>query len=109
MDKTALGYGDINFKEHKTNLLILDFLITQKDHIGCYVIHEPSLHKALDGKADSTLFPTQTYEGFIDKLSLCDFALLPLFESELNACKSDLKVIECLAHGVVPICSAYAA
>ena len=38
-----------------------------------------------------------------------DVGICPLTASEFNACKSDLKIMECLAHGTVPLVSAEAA
>lgn len=88
---------------------ILAFLNENPDRLACKVLHEPSLSDALSETADCEFVPTQNYAGFINQLAECDIAISPLFETEFNACKSDLKLIECLAHGVVPICSAYAA
>lgn len=110
-EKPALFFGALNreddFKEQCDGMV--DFLIAQKDNVACHIVHEPSLFNAMDGRGDATLHPTQTYENFIKLLSEMDIALLPLVENEFNACKSDLKLIECFAHGVVPIVSSFAA
>ncbi len=109
--KPILFFGALNREEEwKSECAdIVDFLIKRKEDISCSIVHEPSLFKALNNKADAVFHPTQTYENFINLLAQSDFALLPLFENEFNECKSDLKVIECLAHGVIPICSSYTA
>lgn len=49
------------------------------------------------------------YSAFHRELCRADAAFLPLADSEFAVCKSDLKIIECLASGVVPICSSFAA
>ncbi|TRD15282.1 methyltransferase domain-containing protein [Palleronia caenipelagi] len=53
--------------------------------------------------------PVQSYQAYRRELAQSDIALLPLRASAFTACKSDLKIIECLASGVVPLCSSYAA
>lgn len=110
-DKPALFFGALNreddFKEQCDGMV--DFLVAQKENVACHIVHEPSLFEAMNGQGDATMHPTQTYENFIKLLSTMDIALLPLVENEFNACKSDLKLIECLAHGVVPIVSPFAA
>ncbi len=109
--KPRLFFGALNREDEWKSQCgqVLPFLMDNKDRIACDVIHEPSLYKSLNDKADATFYPTQTYENFMSLLAKADFALLPLFDTEFNRCKSDLKVIECLAHGVIPICSPFAA
>jgi len=46
-----------------------------------------------------------SYDKYHQLLHECDIALLPLAAHEGNACKSDLKFIECAAHEVVCIAS----
>lgn len=49
--------------------------------------------------------PQLNYEKYHELLAGCHIALLPLAPSFANACKSDLKFIECAAHGLVCIAS----
>ena len=109
--KPTLFFGALNPKKEWQEECgaIVPFLQQNADQIRAKIIHEPSLYEKLGATADAEFIPTQTYEGFIQHLAASDLALLPLFVSEFNRCKSDLKIIECLAHGVVPICSEFAA
>jgi len=110
-DKPRLFFGALNRADDWQSQCksMVDYLIENKDRIACDVVHEPSLTDSLAGKADATFHPTQTLENFTALLARSDFALLPLSDTEFNQCKSDLKVIECLAHGVIPICSPFTA
>lgn len=45
------------------------------------------------------------YDRYTEILRSADIALLPLNSSRFNACKSDLKFIECAAHGTVALAS----
>ena len=45
------------------------------------------------------------YQEYLARLGGCDIALLPLLDTTFNRCKSDLKFIECAAHGVAVLAS----
>ena len=47
----------------------------------------------------------KAYADYKAVLHGCDIALLPLADTAFNRLKSDIKLIECCAAGVVPICS----
>lgn len=53
--------------------------------------------------------PFLDYPAYRREMLAADVAICPLTPSEFNACKSDLKIVECLAHGTVPLVSAEAA
>lgn len=53
--------------------------------------------------------PFLDYPDYRREMLAADVAICPLAATEFNACKSDLKIVECLAHGTVPIVSAEAA
>ena len=53
--------------------------------------------------------PFLDYPDYRREMLAADVAICPLTASEFNACKSDLKIVECLAHGTVPLVSAEAA
>ena len=77
-----------------------------KDHpeTEVYVVQDREFFHAL--KADSKKFWTfQTYEKYIELLRQCDIALLPLERNRFNDHKSDIKLLECYANGVVPMAS----
>jgi len=70
-------------------------------------IHAPRLSERL-GKSVRSM-PFLDYPDYRREMLAADAALCPLTETEFNACKSDLKIVECLAHGTIPIVSAEAA
>lgn len=70
------------------------------------VVHDQAFSDALPVGALKTFYPTLPHDKYMQVLSSCDLALLPLADTQFNRIKSDLKFIECCAAGVVPICSA---
>ncbi len=72
--------------------------------IDVQVVHDRAFFDAL-ATTDKRFTPTCDYDGYIDVLRRCDVALLPLNDTLFNRCKSDLKFIECAAHGVVALAS----
>lgn len=75
-----------------------------KDHpeVGVCVVHDKAFFDALEIKhGDQKGFhPFCEYQQYRRLLGLCDIALLPLEPGRFNACKSDLKFLECAAEGV---------
>ena len=53
--------------------------------------------------------PFLDYPDYRREMLAADVAICPLTATEFNACKSDLKIVESLAHGTVPLVSAEAA
>lgn len=53
--------------------------------------------------------PFLDYPDYRREMLAADVAICPLAATEFNACKSDLKIVESLAHGTVPLVSAEAA
>ncbi len=73
------------------------------------VVHDREFFDALssDGPDDYTkvFSPWLDYPEYRRTLRSCDIALLPLEPTPFNACKSDLKFIECVAEGVACLMS----
>lgn len=79
-------------------------LSANRQRIGVQVIHDRAFFDALD--TDNKAFlPTCDYETYIRALRRCDIGLLPLNDTLFNRSKSDLKFVECAAHGVVALAS----
>lgn len=70
-------------------------------------IHAADLVKRM-GPAVRTL-PFLDYPDYRREMLAADVIICPLKSSAFNACKSDLKIVESLAHGTVPLVSAEAA
>ncbi len=79
----------------------------REDGFQTTVIADPAFGTEV-GDAGLSL-PVLNYDDYRARLAGADIALLPLRPDEFTDCKSDLKIIECLASGVVPLCSAFAA
>lgn len=69
------------------------------------VVHDRAFHDALPPNVRREFHDTLPYGAYKALLASCDIALLPLADTAFNRHKSDLKLIECCAAGVVPICS----
>lgn len=75
------------------------------DRVEVVVIHDRAFFDALPSGVSRRFHPTLAYADYKAVLHGCDIALLPLADTAFNRLKSDIKLIECCAAGVVPICS----
>lgn len=75
-----------------------------KDRIKVVVIHDRKLFEAVD-TPDKYYSPFCSYRDYESALHSADIALLPLQPNRFNSMKSDLKFLECAAHGVVVLAS----
>ncbi|WP_426050884.1 hypothetical protein [Brevundimonas sp. SL161] len=75
-----------------------------RDQLEFVVVHDRAFFDAL-GDVPKSFTPTLDYDAYLASLASCDIALLPLTDTRFNRLKSDIKLIECAAAGVVPICS----
>ena len=76
-----------------------------KDAIEFVVVHDKEFHDALPETVAKSFMPTLGIDKYIEVLSRCDIALLPLNDTPFNRCKSDIKLIECASAQVAVICS----
>ena len=68
------------------------------------VIHDQRFFEALETE-HKQFEPWCSYSRYQEILWSCDIGLLPLRATEFNAMKSDLKFLECAAHGLVVLAS----
>ncbi len=82
-------------------------LMQQQDHAHLHfeVVHDQAFFDSLPPGCRKSFHPTLSHEDYMQVLSACDVALLPLNDTPFNRCKSDIKLIECGAAAVAPICS----
>ncbi len=69
------------------------------DHVEVEVVHERSIFDSLT-VSKKRFTPRCPYPDYLNLLASCHVAVLPLKSTPFNRCKSDLKFIECAAHGV---------
>lgn len=69
------------------------------------VVHDRAFFDALPPEASKEFHAMQPAAAYMELLAGCDISLLPLSDTPFNRMKSDLKLIESCASGVVPICS----
>ena len=84
---------------------IAELAAARADRLEWVVVHDRGFFDTLPEGVTKTFHPTLPYPKFMQVLSDCDLALLPLSDTPFNRLKSDLKLVECASAGVVPICS----
>ena len=102
-----LFFGALNRKADWQPIMneIYEAAIQLEGKIEFLVIHDKEFFDALPPKCLKTFHPTLGHEQYMEVLSSCDVALLPLNDTPFNRCKSDIKLIECASAGVAVICS----
>lgn len=104
--RLGLFFGAFNRGEDWQPLLepLNRILAANRGRVGVQVVHDRAFFNALE--TDTKAFmPTCGYDGYIQALRRCDIGLLPLNDTLFNRSKSDLKFIECAAHGVAALAS----
>jgi glycosyltransferase involved in cell wall biosynthesis len=76
----------------------------RRGRVAVQVVHDREFFEALDCP-DKRFEPTAPYARYLSLLRGCDVALLPLSDTLFNRCKSDIKFLECSAHGVAVLAS----
>jgi hypothetical protein len=69
------------------------------DRVEVEVVHDRSIFNSLR-IPNKRFTPRCPYQDYLKLLGSCHIAMLPLRNTAFNRCKSDLKFIECAAHGV---------
>ena len=79
-------------------------LADRGDSVQIRIVHDWAFYDALEteGKEYEKFC---AYDRYVEILRSADVAILPLNPTRFNLCKSDLKFIECAAHGVVAMAS----
>ena len=82
-------------------------LLNQNVHAQLHfeVVHDKEFFDSLPSGCSKSFYPTLNHADYMQVLAACDVALLPLNDTAFNRCKSDIKLIECGASAVAPICS----
>lgn len=75
-----------------------------KARVWVHVLHDQAFFSALMTPF-KTFEPFCPYERYLEILHDCEVALLPLEPTRFNSMKSDLKYLECSAHGVAVLAS----
>ena len=106
-DRLRIFFGAINRRNDWEPLksALMPLLEALSASIEMVVVHDRAFHDALPASVPRTFHELLPYDAYKTVLASCDIALLPLADTPFNRLKSDLKLIECCAAGVVPICS----
>lgn len=101
-----LFFGALNREEDTKPILpaLNRILQEQGPRVHVQVVYDRSFYEALQTDAKS-YEPLCAYPRYEELLRACDIALLPLEPTRFNRMKSDLKWIECAAHGVIALAS----
>lgn len=105
-EQVTLFFGALNREEDWQSILPpLNRLLQQyKGKLTVQVIHDRKFFDSLHTE-EKTFIPFCPYSEYIQRLQGADIALLPLLDNRFNRMKSDLKFLECAAHGVAALAS----
>lgn len=100
-------FGALNRKDDWASIAdsVIPAALALGERIAFEIVHERSVFDALPAGIPKRFHPTLAPADYLQQMSRCDIALLPLRDTSFNRLKSDLKLIESCASGVVPICS----
>jgi glycosyltransferase involved in cell wall biosynthesis len=104
--RVGLFFGALNREADWLPLLpaLNRVLAEEGTRVRVQVIHDRAFFDALHA-ADKMFEPLCPYGRYVELLRGCDVALLPLEPTPFNQMKSDLKFLECAAHGVAALAS----
>jgi glycosyltransferase involved in cell wall biosynthesis len=102
----TLFFGALNREDDWRPLLpaLNRVLTAYGKRVRVQVIHDRSFFEAVQTEAKG-FEPFCPYDRYLELLYGCDVALLPLNPTRFNRMKSDLKFLECAAHGVATLAS----
>jgi SAM-dependent methyltransferase len=105
-DPLRLFFGALNREDDWMPILssLNRILAEFGERIHIQVIYDQQFFEALQTPAKS-FEPLCSYARYEELLHSCDIGLLPLEPTQFNQMKSDLKWLECAAHGVVALAS----
>ena len=102
----TLFFGDQN-REQDWELIMPALnrvLSVHGSQVQVWVVHDQRFFEALETE-QKQFEPGCSYSRYQEILLSCDIGLLPLRATEFNTMKSDLKFLECAAHGVAVLAS----
>jgi len=100
-----LFFGALNRQEDWAPLMPeLNRVLAEHPEVAVAVIHDRAFFDQL-ATANKDFTPACDYPRYQAILRGCDIALLPLSDTPFNRCKSDVKFIECAAHGAAVLAS----
>ena len=104
-ERLRVFFGALNRQEDWNEVKgeLLPALELLGDKIEFVVVHDADIYNSLPLSLKKEFHPTLQVSEYMKVLSSCDIALLPLRNTRFNNLKSDIKLIECCACGVVPI------
>ncbi|MBP2628368.1 MAG: putative glycosyl transferase [Firmicutes bacterium] len=102
----TLFFGALNREQDWQDIIpVLNGILAQwRSKVVVQVIHDRLFFDALQTPYKEFI-PFCQYEEYQQMLHAADIALLPLSPTRFNSMKSDLKFLECAAHGVVALAS----
>jgi glycosyltransferase involved in cell wall biosynthesis len=102
----GLFFGAVNREDDWQPILpaLNRVLADDGSRLVVHVIHDRKFFDAIATSA-RTFEPYCPFERYEEILRRCDVALLPLEPTDFNSKKSDLKFVECSAHGVAVLAS----
>ena len=104
-ERIRVFYGALNRTAEASSLMgTIAPILARYPHVELVVLQDRAVFDAAH-LVHKRFVPHLSYSEYHELLAQCDIALLPLADSEGNACKSDLKFIECAAHEIVCIAS----
>lgn len=102
----TLFFGALNRESDWADLVapLNRVLADRGDSVRIRIVHDWAFYDALEteGKEYEKFC---AYDRYVEILRSADVAILPLNPTRFNLCKSDLKFIECAAHGVAAMAS----
>lgn len=106
-EKVRIFFGALNRENDWKQIVdgIIERLESIKDSVEIVVVHDEKFYQSVPPTFKKLFYPMLPHDKYLEVLESCDLALLPLNDTVFNRLKSDLKLIECCASGVVPVCS----
>jgi glycosyltransferase involved in cell wall biosynthesis len=102
----TLFFGALNREADWADLVapLNRVLADRGDAVRVRIVHDWAFYDAIETE-EKEFEKFCPYDRYIEILRSADIAILPLNPTRFNLCKSDLKFIECAAHGVVAMAS----
>ena len=102
----TLFFGALNRETDWADLVepLNRVLAERGDSVRIRIVHDSAFYDAIETE-QKEYEPFCAYDRYVEILRSADVAILPLKPTRFNLCKSDLKFIECAAHGVAAMAS----